>query len=64
MIKKNRILDENLSSSINPILRKIVSTKEGTAGFADVKGYSIGGKTGINTKKFLINQKNLIRLFF
>ncbi len=45
-IKKNRILDENLSSSINPILRKIVSTKEGTAGFADVKGYSIGGKTG------------------
>ncbi len=45
-IKKNRILDENLSSSINPILRKIVSTKDGTAGFADVKGYSIGGKTG------------------
>ena len=45
-IKKIRILDENLSSSINPILRKIVSTKEGTAGFADVKGYSIGGKTG------------------
>ncbi len=45
-IKKKRILDQNLSSSINPILRKIVSTKEGTAGFADVKGYSVGGKTG------------------
>ena len=45
-VKKNRVLDENLSSIINPILRKIVSTKEGTAGFADVKGYSIGGKTG------------------
>ena len=44
--KKNRILDVNLSKSINPILRKIVSTKEGTAEFANVKGYQIGGKTG------------------
>tara|TARA_B100001123_G_C15248543_1_gene1001901 strand:- start:40 stop:1695 length:1656 start_codon:yes stop_codon:yes gene_type:complete len=44
--KKNRILDINLSKSINPILRKIVSTEEGTAGFANVKGYQIGGKTG------------------
>ena len=26
--------------------QKIVSTKEGTAGFANVKGYEIGGKTG------------------
>ncbi len=43
---KIRILDENLSKNINPILRKIVSTKEGTAGFANVKGYQIGGKTG------------------
>ena len=31
---------------INPILRKIVSTEDGTAGFANVKGYDIGGKTG------------------
>ena len=44
--KRIRILDENLSKTINPILRKIVSTKEGTAGFANVKGYEIGGKTG------------------
>ncbi len=44
--KRIRILDENLSDKINPILRKIVSTKEGTAGFANVKGYEIGGKTG------------------
>ena len=43
---KKRILNENLSKTINPILRKIVSTKEGTAGFANVKGYQIGGKTG------------------
>ncbi len=45
-IEKKRILDENLSIKINPILRKIVSTKEGTAGFANVEGYQIGGKTG------------------
>ncbi len=44
--KRIRILDENISDTINPILRKIVSTKEGTAGFANVKGYEIGGKTG------------------
>ena len=44
--KRTRILNENLSDTINPILRKIVSTKEGTAGFANVKGYEIGGKTG------------------
>jgi len=41
-----RILDKEVSKKINPILRKIVSTEEGTAGFADVKGYEIGGKTG------------------
>ncbi len=45
-LKRQRILNENLSATINPILRKIVSTKEGTAGFANVKGYEVGGKTG------------------
>ncbi len=45
-LQRKRILKENLSETINPILRKIVSTNEGTAGFADVKGYEIGGKTG------------------
>ena len=45
-LQRKKILNENLSKKINPILRKIVSTKEGTAGFADVKGYEIGGKTG------------------
>ena len=52
LIKKNnykkgkRILNKEVSKIINPILRKIVSTEEGTAGFANVKGYDIGGKTG------------------
>ncbi len=45
-LQRKRILNENLSEKINPILRKIVSTKDGTAGFANVKGYEIGGKTG------------------
>ena len=45
-LKKKRILEKNLSKKINPILRKIVSTEEGTAGFANVNGYQIGGKTG------------------
>jgi len=44
--KTKRILNKEVSNKINPILRKIVSTKEGTAGFANVKGYDIGGKTG------------------
>ena len=52
LIKKNnyektkRIISEEVSKKINPILRKIVSTEDGTAGFANVKGYDIGGKTG------------------
>ena len=32
------------------MLRKIVSTKEGTAGFANIKGYQVGGKTGTAQK--------------
>ncbi len=43
---RERILNKEVSKKLNPILRKIVSTEEGTAGFADVKGYEIGGKTG------------------
>ena len=45
-LKRKRILKKSLSEKINPILRKIVTTKEGTASFANVKGYEIGGKTG------------------
>ena len=43
---RKRILNKGISEKINPILRKIVSTKEGTAGFANVPGYEVGGKTG------------------
>jgi len=44
--KGKRVLNPIVSEKLNPILRKIVSTEEGTASFADVKGYEIGGKTG------------------
>ena len=44
--KKKQIIKNEVSKKINPILRKIVSTEEGTAGFANVDGYQVGGKTG------------------
>ncbi len=48
--KKEKILDEEVSKQILPILRKIVNTKEGTASLANVAGYEIGGKTGTAQK--------------
>ena len=49
-LKKEKVLDDDVSKKILPILRKIVSTKEGTANLANVIGYEIGGKTGTANK--------------
>ena len=43
-------MDKEVSKKILPILRKIVTTKEGTASLANVEGYEIGGKTGTAQK--------------
>ncbi len=48
--KRKRILNKDVSKKILPILRKIVSTKEGTASLANIDGYEVGGKTGTAEK--------------
>ena len=44
--KKNRILNKGVSEQVVRVLRKIVNTEKGTAKFANVLNYEIGGKTG------------------
>ena len=48
--KRERIISGKTSDAINLILRKVVSLEEGTANFADVKGYEVAGKTGTALK--------------
>ena len=48
--KRKKIIDEEVSKKILPILRKIVATKDGTAKLANIAGYEIGGKTGTANK--------------
>ena len=56
LIKKNsylkgeRVLNENVSDDLIPILRKIVTSKDGTASLANVDGYEVAGKTGTAEK--------------
>ena len=62
--QRRRILKKEVSKKINPILRKVVSTKEGTAGFANVFGYEVGGKTGTADKsKFGSYSKDKVNTF-
>ena len=63
-IKKKKILNDGVSKKINPILRKIVSTKDGTASLANVEGYEVGGKTGTAQKSVVGGySKNKVNTF-
>ena len=44
--KRKRLLNKGVSEQVVTALRKIVNTEEGTAKFANVANYEIGGKTG------------------
>ncbi len=44
--EKKKIISPETSKQINLILRKVVSEDEGTANFANIEGYEVGGKTG------------------
>ncbi len=63
-VERKKILKNNVSKKITPILRKIVTTKEGTASLANVEGYDIGGKTGTAQKSTVGGySKNKINTF-
>ncbi len=62
--KKNetkKIISEETSKEITSILRKVVSSKNGTASLADKDGYYVGGKTG--TAESYTNNKQRLNSF-
>ena len=60
-IKTKKLISVETSKAINTILRKVVSSKIGTAHFADKNGYYVGGKTG--TAEGYENKKDRINTF-
>ena len=56
--KKISIISKTTSDQINKILRKVVTDKEGTASFANILGYNVGGKTG-TSKSYKDKNKNI-----
>jgi len=58
--KKEQIISNKTSEDINLMLRKVVSLSEGTANFADIQGYDVGGKTGTSLR---YNSKSKLNTF-
>ena len=61
ILKTKNLISTKTSEKINIILRKVVSSKNGTAHFADKNGYYVGGKTG--TAEGYGNTKDRINTF-
>ena len=59
--KKTRVIKESTSKSINTILRKVVTHKDGTARLANIFGYEVSGKTG--TSQYYSNKNKNINTF-
>ena len=60
-VENKNLISKETSKTINGILRKVVSSKNGTAHFADKSGYYVGGKTG--TAEGYGNNKDRINTF-
>jgi cell division protein FtsI (penicillin-binding protein 3) len=59
--KKIKIISNDTSNKLSSILRKVVTSKNGTASLADKNGYYVGGKTG--TAESYGDKKNRINTF-
>jgi len=59
--KSKKIISSETSEKITSILRKVVSSKNGTASLANKNGYYVGGKTG--TAESYGDNKNRINTF-
>ena len=59
--QKNKIISNDTSLKLRNMLRKVVSSKDGTAILADKEGYYVGGKTG--TAESYGDKKNRLNTF-
>ena len=59
--QKNKIISNETSLKLRNMLRKVVSSEDGTASLADKEGYYVGGKTG--TAESYGDKKNRLNTF-